>query len=139
MNRPPIKLRPLLCSKCGQYEVEVDEDVTAVVCPMCCAHMGPLPTNHTSDAPTGPRKPKGWKFMKVFVDSEGNVYHKGEEQTALKGTLEPTKEKPKKSRFQKEQEKSEKEKRLAERYEKKKEKLKIAEEKAAAKKTAEES
>jgi hypothetical protein len=37
-----------------------------------------------------PRKPRGWKLMKVFVDSDGNVFHKGKEQLELKGTLEPT-------------------------------------------------
>jgi len=115
----------------------VDEEVTAVVCPTCCAHMGPLPVAYSPPDPnTGARRPKGWRFMKVFVDSEGNVYNRGEEQPALKGTLEPTKieSKPKKSRFQKEQEKQVKEKKLAERYAKKQEKIKAAEAEAAAKK-----
>ncbi len=31
--------------------------------------------------------PRGWKWMKEFVDGKGNVYHKGEEQPKLKGTL----------------------------------------------------
>lgn len=77
--------------------------------------------------------------MKVFVDSEGNVFHEGVEQPTLKGTLEPTKveEKQKKSTFQREQERQQKEARALERYEKKKAKLKAAEEKAAAKKVAE--
>jgi hypothetical protein len=35
-------------------------------------------------------KPRGWKFMKIYVDSEKNVYYKGTEQVDLKGTLEPT-------------------------------------------------
>jgi hypothetical protein len=30
-------------------------------------------------------KPRGWKWMKEFVDSKGNVWHKGEEQPELKG------------------------------------------------------
>jgi hypothetical protein len=34
------------------------------------------------------KKPRGWHFRDVFVDSEGNVYHKGIEQPELKGTLE---------------------------------------------------
>ena len=33
------------------------------------------------------KKPRGWHFRDVFVDSEGNVYHKGIEQPELKGTL----------------------------------------------------
>ena len=77
--------------------------------------------------------------MKVFVDSEGNVFHEGVEQPTLKGTLEPTKieEKSKKSKFQREQERQQKEAEDRERYEQKKAKLKAAEEKKAAKKATE--
>jgi len=41
-------------------------------------------------------RPSGWHFMKEFVDKDGNVFHKGVEQPKLKGTLPPTKVKPKK-------------------------------------------
>ena len=41
-------------------------------------------------------RPSGWHFMNEFVDKDGNVFHKGVEQPKLKGTLEPTKVKPKK-------------------------------------------
>jgi hypothetical protein len=34
--------------------------------------------------------PRGWKFMSEFVDKEGNVYHKGEIQEHLFGSLPPT-------------------------------------------------
>jgi hypothetical protein len=34
--------------------------------------------------------PRGWKFMAEFVDKDGNVYHKGEIQEHLFGTLPPT-------------------------------------------------
>ena len=34
--------------------------------------------------------------MNEFVDKDGNVFHKGVEQPKLKGTLPPTKVKPKK-------------------------------------------
>ena len=44
--------------------------------------------------PTG--RPAGWHFMNEFVDKDGNVFHKGKEQPKLKGTLKPTKVKPKK-------------------------------------------
>ena len=44
--------------------------------------------------PTG--RPAGWHFMAEFVDKDGNVFHKGKEQPELKGTLPPTKVKPKK-------------------------------------------
>jgi len=32
------------------------------------------------------KKPRGWHFKEEFVDSEGNVYHKGKLQPHLKGT-----------------------------------------------------
>ena len=41
-------------------------------------------------------RPAGWHFMNEFVDKDGNVFHKGVEQTKLKGTLKPTKVKPRK-------------------------------------------
>ena len=44
--------------------------------------------------PTG--RPAGWHFMKEFVDKDGNVFYLGKEQPKLKGTLPPTKVKPKK-------------------------------------------
>ena len=34
--------------------------------------------------------------MAEFVDKDGNVFHRGKEQPKLKGTLPPTKVKPKK-------------------------------------------
>jgi len=44
--------------------------------------------------PTG--RPAGWHWMAEFVDKDGNVFHKGKEQPKLKGTLKPTKVKPRK-------------------------------------------
>ena len=41
-------------------------------------------------------RPAGWHFMNEFVDKDGNVFHKGVEQPKLKGTLKPTKIKPRK-------------------------------------------
>jgi hypothetical protein len=37
--------------------------------------------------PKDVKKPRGWHFKPVFVDSEGNVYHKGKLQPELKDTL----------------------------------------------------
>jgi hypothetical protein len=44
------------------------------------------------------KKPAGWHWMKEFVDSKGNVFHKGKEQPKLKGTLPSTEVKPRKKR-----------------------------------------
>ena len=48
--------------------------------------------------------PRGWKFKKLFVHSDGTVYHNGVEQPDLKGTLPATviEAKPKKSKHEKE-------------------------------------
>ena len=75
-------------------------------------------------------RPSGWHFMKEFVDKDGNVFHKGKEQPNLKGTLPPTKIKPKK----KVQRRSKEEMLLA-RHEKKKKVLKKAKTKLQKKNT----
>lgn len=35
-------------------------------------------------------RPQGWHLRKEFVDSDGNVYHRGTIKPKLKGTLPPT-------------------------------------------------
>ena len=69
-------------------------------------------------------RPAGWHFMKEFVDKDGNVFHKGKEQPDLKGTLPPTKVKPKKK-----VKRRSKEEMLLARHEKKKKVLKKAKKK----------
>ena len=70
-------------------------------------------------------RPAGWHFMNEFVDKDGNVFHKGKEQPKLKGTLPPTKIKPKK----KPTKRRSKEEILLARHEKKKKVLKKAKKK----------
>ena len=66
-------------------------------------------------------RPSGWHFMSEFVDKDGTVYHKGKEQPDLKGTLPPTKIKPKKKAKRRTKEEI-----LLARHEKKKKVLKKA-------------
>ena len=66
-------------------------------------------------------RPSGWHFMNEFVDKDGNVFHKGKEQPDLKGTLPPTKIKPKKKAKRRSKEEI-----LLARHEKKKKVLKKA-------------
>ena len=66
-------------------------------------------------------RPSGWHFMNEFVDKDGNVFHKGKEQSDLKGTLPPTKIKPKKKAKRRTKEEI-----LLARHEKKKKVLKKA-------------
>ena len=50
---------------------------------------------HKFDTRRNKGRPRGWQFMKQFVDKDGNVFHKGKEQPKLKGTIKPTKIEPK--------------------------------------------
>ena len=75
-------------------------------------------------------RPAGWHFMNEYVDKDGNVFHKGKEQPDLKGTLPPTKIKPKKK-----VKRRSKEEMLLARHEKKKKVLKKAKTKLQRKNT----
>jgi hypothetical protein len=104
------KSKTLECKVCGQDVHNCGATADAVTCSQCVMEL----YWHAEDAPK--RKsvgyPKGWKFMKEFVHENGTVYHKGEEQPDLKGTLQPTpltskEPKAKKSKAQRAQEKQE--------------------------------
>ena len=98
--------KTLQCSLCGVDVHKCDSKTTSATCWICVSEM-------FQGEPNKRKKegfPRGWRFMKVFVHSNGSVYHKGIEQPELKGTLEPTKieAKPvitKKSKVQRAQEK----------------------------------
>lgn len=78
-------------------EVLVDNNAESALCWKCTAMMTPPPEEKKSSG-----YPRGWKFMVEFVDKDGNVYHKGEIQDHLFGTLPPTEIKPSKKRDKKE-------------------------------------
>ena len=82
------------CKRCGRWVENVGDDTTTAVCSYCVLGMVGMPEDKPSYKPTG--RPAGWHFMNEFVDKDGNVFHKGKEQPKLKGTLPPTKVKPKK-------------------------------------------
>lgn len=67
---------------------EVGHKTTAVLCWKCTSALTAPPEIGMGYKSSG--KPRGWQFMKEFVDEQGNVYHKGVEQPNLKGTLPPT-------------------------------------------------
>ena len=127
----PLKKRTkwLVCSRCNIEEIEVDDDVISVICGRCTQKLVEPPQailKKRREEEKKSNRPRGWQFMKVFVDGEGNVFHKGKEQPKLKGTLPTTiiKPKEKKSVFQREQERLKKEKKLANRYKNKQTKKK---------------
>ncbi len=97
------------CQNCGALQPNVPAGTKIKMCFDCVREE-----IHTKiDSPIRVQRrtgyPKGWKFMKVFVYSDGTVYHKGIEQPELKGTLEPTKieAKEKKSKVQRARERQE--------------------------------
>ena len=83
----------MACMTCGTYERVVIE-TTSVRCWKCILHITGFPEEPNRYVPTG--RPPGWHFMNEFVDTDGSVFHKGVEQPKLKGTLKPTKVKPRK-------------------------------------------
>jgi hypothetical protein len=69
---------------CNEWVV-VSEKATAVLCSRCVNQHVEPPVERGSSIKSD--RPKGWKFMRLFVATDGTVFHKGVEQTDLKGTL----------------------------------------------------
>ena len=90
------------CKSCFDYS-PVDDNIISFTCSKCTMirtlkrmpleEMMPSLKKKKSSG-----RPAGWHFMNEFVDKDGNVFHKGKEQPDLKGTLEPTKVKPRKKK-----------------------------------------
>jgi len=81
--------------RCYQY-TDVDDGTDAVLCYKCVQRTVPPPDIKGGYISKG--RPRGWQFMKEFVDKDGNVFFKGKEQVKLKGTLKPTKIESKKDK-----------------------------------------
>ena len=91
-------VRYMMC-QCGEY-ISVGDNATGVKCSNEVNRnmMKMFPELHEENKSTykSTGRPPGWHFMKEFVDSGGNVFHKGREVPKLKGTLSSTKIKPRK-------------------------------------------
>ena len=74
------------CDSCGA-PVSAGYPDSKCICADCVREMIEPPTLAIKKE-TG--FPKGWRFMKEFVHTNGKVYHKGIEQPSLFGTLKPT-------------------------------------------------
>ena len=93
--------RWMICKHCQSEYVKVDENTSAITCSSCVIRktlaLKPMDEFFGKQrVSTG--RPAGWHFMNEFVDKDGNVFHKGKEQPDLKGTLPPTKVKPRKKK-----------------------------------------
>ena len=111
-------MKLLDCHKCGRW-VEVDTQAHKVTCAYCVQLAVGFPDDEPKKISSG--RPAGWHFMNEFVDKDGTVFHKGVEQPGLKGTLKPTKVKPKKKAKRRSQEQI-----LLDRHDEKKQALKKA-------------
>ena len=94
-------VRLMICKVCQSEYCEVDDKTSAITCSHCVIkktlELKPMDEFFAKTKPkTG--RPPGWHFMNEFVDKDGTVFHKGKEQPDLKGTLKPTKVKPRKKK-----------------------------------------
>ena len=94
-------IKYMICKQCQSEYCEVDENTAAITCSSCVLKrtlaLKPMDEFFAKKhKKTG--RPPGWQWMKEFVDKDGNVFHKGKEQPELKGTLKPTKVKPRKKK-----------------------------------------
>ena len=71
-----------------EYRDQITPGTILKHCPDCVREMWDPNDLPKAKRPSGFHR--GWKFMKVFVHENGTVYHKGEEQPKLKGTLPAT-------------------------------------------------
>ena len=113
------------CKITGDPDRNVSVEATSVIgsrAVMARIHKMFPEQNKPTRVKTG--RPSGWHFMNEFVDKDGSVYHRGKEVPELKGTLPPTKVKPKKKAKRRTKEQI-----LIDRHNKKKEVLKKAKKK----------
>ena len=94
--------RYLQCKHCYEY-VKVELETVSISCGTCTIYRTLKLTPLEEMVPSLKKKkssgrPAGWHWMAEFVDKDGNVFHKGKEQPELKGTLKPTKVKPRKKK-----------------------------------------
>ena len=95
--------RYMQCKHCQSEYVQTGEDAVAVTCSRCVTRITTSQMTLEDFYPSWKKqkktgRPAGWHFMNEFVDKDGNVFHKGKEQPELKGTLSPTKVKPRKKK-----------------------------------------
>ena len=95
--------RYMQCKHCRSEYVRTSEGVVATTCSKCVTRITTGLMTIEDFYPSWKKqkktgRPAGWHWMAEFVDKDGNVFHKGKEQPELKGTLKPTKVKPRKKK-----------------------------------------
>ena len=93
------------CKITGEPVKNVSTDATSVIGSRAfIARMDKMFPEENKSVRVKTGRPAGWHWMAEFVDKDGTVYHRGKEQPKLKGTLSPTKVKPKKQTKRRSQE-----------------------------------
>ena len=89
----------LQCKFCCEYQ-KVDSGAGYITCSSCLTKIDMIqhPESFQTKTYKSTGRPAGWHWMTEYVDKDGNVFHKGKEQPKLKGTLKPTKVKPRKKK-----------------------------------------
>lgn len=93
------------CKNCGGLIHNAPAGTSVLMCHACiCEEIYPQLETQLTFKQKREGYPRGWKFKKVFVHSNGTVYHSGVEQPDLKGSISPTPIEvvPKKSKHDKE-------------------------------------
>lgn len=67
----------LICSECGNEEVEVPSDVARVTCAYCVQKMI-APPPEVQKKSDGEKFPRGWHFKARFVAPDGRVFVRGQ-------------------------------------------------------------
>jgi len=70
----------LICSECGNEDVEVPSDISRVTCATCVQKMIAPPQGYQKERTSVTPRPRGWHFKEYF-EHEGVVYSKGKEVT----------------------------------------------------------
>ncbi len=86
----PSEYKPyqtLDCSRCHKPVTGVSPQALGVTCSICVMDLVEPPRYHKTNKPSKSDRPRGWHFLKIFVDPEGNVFERGVENPKLKGTL----------------------------------------------------
>lgn len=132
-----LKTKSILCSRCNKTYVEVDADCIGAYCFKCTVKLVGSSAVPSYVPKKTSNRPRGWKFMNEFVDSDGTVFHKGVEVPKLKGKrpisdVESIKNEQKRKVAEKKKKQKErelkKEERLVKEYKKKQKAKKKAEE-----------
>jgi hypothetical protein len=72
------KKKYLLCKECDEVEVEVAQDIAAVICAYCVQRQVAPPEN-IKPKPAGEKFPRGWALKARYVHTDGRVFVKGKD------------------------------------------------------------